>query len=148
MAKPNKPATQQPTTSSAPTTTVEKKDAKKPAKTTMAQAKVLLAAGIITQEKLDEMVKLGLVTDGTGGGEDVMKQFAAAGVPQADIDALEAALKKVNDALWKDSKTYIGKEVQHSFSKKDETTGVKSTYEAPAQIEAALWCKHFEVKKS
>lgn len=119
---------------------------KAPPKTTMAQAKVLIAAGVITEEQLADMLKKGLVTDGTGGGEDVMEQFAKAGVPKADIDALKNALEKVNAALWKDAKTYIGTPVKHSFNKKNED-GSKTAYEADAQIEAALWCKHHEIVK-
>lgn len=126
---------------------VKKPEAKKPPKITLAQAKTLVTAGVMTEEKVAEMVKQGLITDGTGGGEDVMKQFSLAGVPQADIDALEKALEKVNAALWGADKKFIGKTIVHSFNKKAED-GTKSSYDAPAEIEAALWCKHFEVKKS
>ena len=107
------------------------------------QAEGLVAAGIITAEQFAEMDKKQLITSGDGGGEDIFEQITKAGVPKADIDALKSALEKVNSALWKDAKTFKGTPVPHKFSFTGEDK--KSyTYEAPAEIETALWVKHFD----
>jgi hypothetical protein len=135
-----------PSAPSAPASSAPAEVAAEPKKTpkmSLAQAEALVKAGIITAENLERMKKENLVTSGDGGGEDIFVQLGKAGVPKADADALKAALAKVNESLWKDAKTFIGTAVPHKFS---FTADDKKTYsyEAPAELETALWIKHFD----
>lgn len=115
-------------------------EAKKPEikKIPRAVAEAMLAAGDITKEMLEKWVASGRVTSGEGGGEDVKKQLVDAGVAQAVVDKFYSALADVNNALWADTKTYKGKMVPHKFSYNDVVV------EKPAQLEAAIWVKHFD----
>lgn len=136
MAKPNKPVVENPTTTppASQPTAAAPAEAKIP-KMARKQVEVMLKAGVFTPEQVKKMEEKGLITSGEGGGRDVLEQFIEAGVPKEVVKKLEDALTAVNAVLWKDAKTYSGKLV--AAKKKDG-----SAYQS--QIEAALWCKHFD----
>jgi hypothetical protein len=125
----------------APAVVEEKKLPKMPKK----MADQLLKEGILTAEKYAEMQKKGMMTSGEGGGEDIFDQLTAGGVSAELIEKVKKALADVNAVLWKDAKTYIGKNPKHKFSFTHED--VDYSYEAPAEIEFAAWVKHFDPKQ-
>lgn len=94
-------------------------------------ADAMLTAGDITKEQYAKMVESGRVTSGEGGGNPVKDQFVAAGVNAALVDRFFKTLDEVNAALWSATNVYTGKL---------DAEG--------RQIEAAVWAKHHEVKKS
>jgi len=103
-----------------------------------ATADMMLAANDITAEMYAKWDQQGRLTSGSGGGDPVAEQLVAAGVKKEDVDALYATAKRINDVLWKDAKTYQGKTVPHEFTYNDVAV------EKPAQLEVAVWVKHFD----
>jgi len=142
MATPAKPASPAP----AAPTTEKAADPKKPTKMSRANVIAMIAAGVFPADTLEKMEKQGLVTSGDGGGEDIFVQLKEGGIDEKLIEKFKGVLAEVNAALWKDAKTYIGKNPKHKFTFRDDAKKEYS-YEAPAEIELAAWVKHFDPKQ-
>ena len=94
-----KPATSTPATS---TPATSPKGAKKDERIPLKYAEKLVADGIITKAKLEEMKASGKVTSGVGfGGESVNGQLVEMGAKEAHVSALFNARDTVNEELDK-----------------------------------------------
>ena len=85
-----------------PATTATPKGAKKDERIPLKYAEKLVADGIISKAKLEEMKAAGKVTSGVGfGGESVNGQLVEMGAKEAHVNALFNARDVVNEELEK-----------------------------------------------
>ncbi len=102
MANTTKATPATPATKSAAPASAAPKGAKKDERIPLKYAEKLVADGIISAAKLEEMKKEGKVTSGVGfGGESVNGQLVEMGVKEPSVSALFNARDTVNEALEK-----------------------------------------------